>query len=131
MLSLDFHCKENDGFKIVPVHSGLTGHDGHHSDPDFMNTIITGDESWVYGYDPELVIFLTIKNQYFHIFLCLKFYLFFSSPFFVIEPLYAVNSLVSYYSFQLLLPVSTNFEVFPLFILADTISKLSEVAFPQ
>ena len=21
--------------------------------PDFMNTIITGDESWVYGYDPE------------------------------------------------------------------------------
>ncbi|XP_037509168.2 protein GVQW3-like [Rhipicephalus sanguineus] len=23
------------------------------SDPNFMNTIITGDESWVYGYDPE------------------------------------------------------------------------------
>ncbi|XP_065301834.1 protein GVQW3-like [Dermacentor albipictus] len=23
------------------------------SDPDFMNTIITGDESWLYGYDPE------------------------------------------------------------------------------
>jgi [histone H3]-lysine36 N-dimethyltransferase SETMAR len=23
------------------------------SDPDFMNTVITGDESWVYGYDPE------------------------------------------------------------------------------
>src|SRR5215469_6723562 len=23
------------------------------SDPDFLNTIITGDESWVYGYDPE------------------------------------------------------------------------------
>ncbi|XP_077496550.1 histone-lysine N-methyltransferase SETMAR-like [Amblyomma americanum] len=23
------------------------------SDPDFMNTIITGDESWVFGYDPE------------------------------------------------------------------------------
>ncbi|QQP53713.1 Uncharacterized protein FKW44_006279 [Caligus rogercresseyi] len=22
-------------------------------DPDFMNTVITGDESWVYGYDPE------------------------------------------------------------------------------
>ena len=27
------------------------------SDPDFMNTIITGDESWVYGYDPKPVIF--------------------------------------------------------------------------
>ena len=23
------------------------------SDPDFINTIITGDESWVYGYYPE------------------------------------------------------------------------------
>ncbi|XP_076037308.1 protein GVQW3-like [Oratosquilla oratoria] len=27
--------------------------DSRNSDPDFMNTIITGDESWVYGYDPE------------------------------------------------------------------------------
>ena len=23
------------------------------SNPDFMNTIITGDEFWVYGYNPE------------------------------------------------------------------------------
>ena len=22
-------------------------------DPDFLNTMITDDESWVYGYDPE------------------------------------------------------------------------------
>jgi histone-lysine N-methyltransferase SETMAR len=27
--------------------------DSTNSDPDFLNTIITGDESWVYGYDPE------------------------------------------------------------------------------
>ena len=27
--------------------------DSTNSDPDFMNTIITGDEFWVYGYDPE------------------------------------------------------------------------------
>ncbi|XP_037570474.2 uncharacterized protein LOC119452325 [Dermacentor silvarum] len=27
--------------------------DSTNSDPDFMNTIITGDASWVYGYDPE------------------------------------------------------------------------------
>ncbi|XP_049522073.1 protein GVQW3-like [Dermacentor silvarum] len=27
--------------------------DSTNSDPDFMNTIITGDESWVYRYDPE------------------------------------------------------------------------------
>ncbi|XP_054744503.1 histone-lysine N-methyltransferase SETMAR-like [Anastrepha obliqua] len=27
--------------------------DSINSDPDFMNTIITVDESWVYGYDPE------------------------------------------------------------------------------
>ena len=23
------------------------------TDPEFLNTVITGDESWVYGYDPE------------------------------------------------------------------------------
>ncbi|XP_077516560.1 protein GVQW3-like [Amblyomma americanum] len=27
--------------------------DSTNSDPDFMNTIITGDKSWVYRYDPE------------------------------------------------------------------------------
>ncbi|CAN8026794.1 unnamed protein product, partial [Ixodes persulcatus] len=27
--------------------------DSTNSDPDFMDTIITGDESWVYGCDPE------------------------------------------------------------------------------
>jgi hypothetical protein len=31
------------------------------SDPDFMNTIIIGDESWMYRYDPEPTIFLTMK----------------------------------------------------------------------
>ena len=24
------------------------------TDPEFLNTVITGDESWVYGYDPEI-----------------------------------------------------------------------------
>ena len=33
------------------------------SDTDFSNNIITGDESWVYGYDPEPVIFLAMKIQ--------------------------------------------------------------------
>ena len=36
------------------------------SDPDFMDTIITDDEFWVYGYDPESVTFLTIKIQQEH-----------------------------------------------------------------
>ena len=27
--------------------------DSTNSDPDFLNTIITGDEYWMYGYDPE------------------------------------------------------------------------------
>ena len=27
-----------------------------HTDPDFMAKIVTGDESWVYGYDPETKI---------------------------------------------------------------------------
>ena len=29
------------------------GINGLHSAPDFTNTIITDEESWVYGYDPE------------------------------------------------------------------------------
>jgi hypothetical protein len=37
--------------------------DSTNSDPNIVNTIITGDESWVYGYDPENVIFLTMKIQ--------------------------------------------------------------------
>ena len=35
--------------------------DSTNSDFDFMNTVNTGDESWVYEYDPESVIFLTMK----------------------------------------------------------------------
>jgi hypothetical protein len=31
------------------------------SDPDFMNTIISGDDSLMYGYDLETVIFRTMK----------------------------------------------------------------------
>ena len=58
MLSLDFNFKENDGMtgavqnqlRVVISQDML---DSTNSDPDFMNTIITGDESWVYGYDPE------------------------------------------------------------------------------
>ena len=32
------------------------------SDPNFMNIIITGDESWVFGYNPEPFIFLTMTR---------------------------------------------------------------------
>ena len=35
--------------------------DSRNSDPDSKNSIITVDESWVYGYDPEPIIFLTMK----------------------------------------------------------------------
>jgi hypothetical protein len=27
--------------------------DNANSNPNFLNTVITGDELWVYGYDPE------------------------------------------------------------------------------
>ena len=37
--------------------------DSINSDPDFMNIVITGDESWVYGYDPEPLTFLIMKNS--------------------------------------------------------------------
>ena len=35
--------------------------DSTNSDPNFMNTIIAGVKSWVYGHDLEPVIFLTMK----------------------------------------------------------------------
>ena len=35
--------------------------DSTNSYPDFMNAIITGKRSWVYGYNPEPVIFLIMK----------------------------------------------------------------------
>ena len=64
MLSLDFHCKENDGFwPYLYTQDSQDMLDSTNSDLDFTNTIITGDESWVYGYDPKPVIFLTIKSD--------------------------------------------------------------------
>jgi hypothetical protein len=42
---------ENFVFASYPYTQNLL--DYTNSDPDLMNTIITGDESWVYGYDPE------------------------------------------------------------------------------
>ena len=35
--------------------------DSTNSDPDLMNTIITGDVSGVYRYDSKPIIFLTMK----------------------------------------------------------------------
>ena len=57
MLSSDFHCKEKYGTtgaaqKQLRVEVSQDMQDSTNSDPDFVNTIITGDESWVYGYDP-------------------------------------------------------------------------------
>ena len=58
MLSSAFHCEENDGTTVaakkqirVEVSQGML--DSADTDPDFMNAIITGVESWVYEYDPE------------------------------------------------------------------------------
>ena len=61
MLSSDFHCKENDGTTGAALlwsksNFVLKSHRicwTPQSDRDFMNTIITDDESWVYGYDQE------------------------------------------------------------------------------
>ena len=59
MLLSDFHCEENDGTTgaalvqlLVEVSQDML--DSTNSNPDFMNTIIAGDEFWVYGYDPEI-----------------------------------------------------------------------------
>ena len=66
MPSSDFHYKENDGTtgaaqKQLHVEVSQDMLDSTKRDSDFMNTIITGDKSWVYGYDLEPVIFLTMK----------------------------------------------------------------------
>ena len=58
MLSSDFHCKETDlrtGAALLHLRVEVSQDmlDSKNSDPDFMNTIITGDESWVYEFDPE------------------------------------------------------------------------------
>ena len=37
--------------------------DSTNNDPDFINAIITGDESWVYGYGPETKSQLSMKNR--------------------------------------------------------------------
>ena len=64
MLSSDFHCKENDGFRVVPVHSELIGHVGFHKQcPDLMKIIIAGDGVLGVRVDPEPVAFFTIKIQ--------------------------------------------------------------------
>ena len=58
MLSSDFHCKENDGTteavqKQLCVEVSQDMLDSTNSDPDFMNTIITGDELLVYEYESD------------------------------------------------------------------------------
>ena len=59
MLLSDFHCKENDTNSATAEQTHLhvaVSQDipnSTNSDPDFMNTMITGDMSWVYVYDPE------------------------------------------------------------------------------
>ena len=54
MLLLDFHSKEIYGMTgAAHVEVSQDMQDSANSDPDFMNTIITGDKSWMYGYDPE------------------------------------------------------------------------------
>ena len=62
MLSLDFQCKENDCSRSYPYTQDILR--STNLDPDFMNTIITGDKSWVYVYDPEIVIFLAMKKSH-------------------------------------------------------------------
>ena len=49
MLSSDFHVRKMMGSASYLYIQDML--DSTNSDPDFMDTIISGDESWVYGYD--------------------------------------------------------------------------------
>jgi hypothetical protein len=43
-------CNDQNEHRVA-IHSELK--EPNENDPNFISTIITGDESWVYGYDPE------------------------------------------------------------------------------
>ena len=63
---VDFHCKENDrttgaAQKQLCAEVLCLMLDSTSSDPNLLNTIITGDEFWLYRYDPGTIIFLTMK----------------------------------------------------------------------
>ena len=47
------------GFGSYPYTQDML--DSINSDYEFANSIITGDESWVYGYGVEPIIFLKMK----------------------------------------------------------------------
>jgi hypothetical protein len=59
VLLSDFHCKKMVGSVSYPYTQDML--DSTNSDHDFANSIITGDESWVYGYGVEPIIFLKMK----------------------------------------------------------------------
>ena len=57
MLSSDFHCKENSGLRVVPVHPGLVTSDyGVH---EVWSLFVESSRPC----DPETIIYLTMKIQ--------------------------------------------------------------------
>ena len=62
MLLLDFHCKENYRTIWFLGHTRTPRTCWTRQTPDFMNTIITVDESWVYRYDMETKFSLQWKS---------------------------------------------------------------------
>jgi len=50
----EIHAKvANDGAEATPLEVSQDMLDYANSDPEFLNIVTTGDDSWVYGYDPE------------------------------------------------------------------------------
>jgi hypothetical protein len=48
-------CTEtaNNGAEATPLEIAQDMLDNANSNPNFLNTVITGEKLWVYGYDPE------------------------------------------------------------------------------
>ena len=58
MLLSDFHCRENDRFRVVSIHPGLVTSDyGVHEVGVTVESSMSC-EFWVYRYDLEPIIFL-------------------------------------------------------------------------
>ena len=55
MFSSDIHCKENDGFRVVPINPGLIASDS--GVREVAITVLEFSMSWVHGYDPEIKSF--------------------------------------------------------------------------
>ncbi|KAG8281158.1 hypothetical protein J6590_064628 [Homalodisca vitripennis] len=65
MRSVHKNCSKvaDNGEKQLRIEIAQDMLDSANSNSDFLNTVITGNESWIYGYDPETKIEPTMTKR--------------------------------------------------------------------